>query len=563
MSLQLVLQPPINTLYTPIHGPQGNLKWGFYDDSLIIVASTQASFEVTIDNGAASGDIKLDGVLFSIDNTISTTPGYTHNLFRPSITSALVTAQRLRSAIRANQYTAGRWQFTITGDDTTAVLTAVANDLGTQLRDSSINTTPYGLATVQATEGLLKDRLFLAYQGNFIYETGLEEQITNTIVLPPGYDFGVNDDNFIPLYVDLQEAVRKYLSTPFPATYSNGAKMVHTAAGLVYLRYGSLEYAGCQLVEQTFLNSTEITVLNQAMGFDEKLGPIAFTPTTIATQSKRTFSLSQKAGLNLTLKQHAWVYFYSNVRFLSTDPTEMPAYRFKFYDFMNTLLLTTAPHLITWAPTSGYQRSVAMVPVGPANLGTLVPIPVGTQFIEAEFGIGTDSIFIEMYESWKYEVLPGDCQDFEIAFLGPLGSWECLAFEEAREEKLEVGQTTVRLAQGSRVWTSNPNEAVEHVNYLFKAGETQRNTSGRRRLKLRTLNLDASEPAKKLFEALLTSEDRRLILYSTMLLTAEYLSAVRVNVIHASSTLIADAAGKSGYELEIELAEDLPTVHVS
>jgi len=189
MSLNLILQPQINAFYVPIHGPQGNLKWGFYDDALVLLASTQASFEVTINGGVVTGDIKLDGVVFSIDNSIPSNPGYTNTKFR-SDSSALITAQRLRSALRANQLTAGRWQYTITGDATTAVLVATANDLGTQLRDSSTNTTPYTRMTMQADEGLLKDRLFLAYQGVFIYESGLEDQITNTIVLPPGYDFG-------------------------------------------------------------------------------------------------------------------------------------------------------------------------------------------------------------------------------------------------------------------------------------------------------------------------------------------------------------------------------------
>lgn len=560
MSLNLILQPQINAFYVPIHGPQGDLKWGFYDDALVLLASTQASFEVTINAGAATGDIKLDGVVFSIDNVLSPNPGYTNTKFRPA-SSALVTAQRLRSALRANQLTAGRWQYVITGDATTAVLTATANDLGTQLRDSSTNTTPYTRTTVQADEGLLKDRLFLAYQGNFIYESGLEDQITNTIVLPPGYDFGANNDNFIPLYVDLQEAVRKYLSTPFPANESNVSKMVHTAAGVVYLRYGSMEYAGCKLAAQDFLNSTEVAVINQAMGYDERVGPVEYTPTSMGSGSKRTFSLSQRAGLNLTEKQHAWVYFYSNVRFLSTNPAEMPAYRYRFYDSTNTLISTTSAQLINWPTTSAYNKSVAMVPCGPANLGAT--IPANTKYIQCEFGASSGGIFTRMYEVWKYEVLPGDCQDYEIAFLGHGGSWECLAFEEAREETLEVTQTTVRLAQGSRRWTNNTNETRAHGDYLFKAGETQRATSGRRRLKLRTMNLDASEPAKKLFEALLTSEDRRLILYSTKVVLTEYLSAVRVNIVHASNNLITDAAGKSAYELEIEFAEDLPTVHIS
>lgn len=561
MSLQLILQPQINAYYVPIHGPQGDLKWGFYDDALVLLASTQASFTVTIPGGTATGNIKLDGVLFSIDNSISPNPGYTNTKFRTNA-DALVTARRLRSALRANQLTAGRWQYTITGDASSAVLTATANDLGTQLRDSSVNTTPFTLNTVQADEGLLKDRLFLAYQGNFIYETGLEEQITGTIVLPPGYDYGANNDNFVPLYVNLQEAVRKYLSTPFPANESNVAKMVHSAAGLVYLRYGSLEYAGCTLAAQNFLNSEEIAVVNQSMGYDERVGPVDFTPTSLGTSSKRTFSLSLKAGIPLTEKQHAWVYFYSNVRFLSANPAEMPAYRFRFFDSNNTLISVSGPQLINWPTTSAYTKSVVMVPVGPANIG-ISSVPAGTLYIQCEFGSASGSTFTRLHEVWKYQILPGDCQDYEIAFLGPSGSWECLAFEEAREESLEINQTTVRLAQGSRKWTNNVNEALAHVDYLFKAGETQRATSGRKRLKLRTLNLDASDECKKLFEALLTSEDRRLILYATKVVLTEYLSAVRVNVIHATSTLVSDASGKAAYELEIEIAEDLPTVHIS
>jgi hypothetical protein len=561
MSLQLILQPSINAYYVPAHGPQGDLKWGFYDDALILSAATQASFEVTITNGATSGIIKLDGVSFEIDTIIPSTPGYTSASFRPAA-SALITAQRLRSAIRANQLTAGRWQFVITGDATTAILTATANDLGTQLRDSSINTTPYSLITVQADEGLLKDRLFLAYQGNFIYESGLEDQITGTIVLPPGFDYGANNDNFIPLYVDLQEAVRKYLSTPFPANQSNVPTMVHSAAGLVYLRYGSIEYAGCTLAAQDFLNTTEVAVINQAMGYNERVGPVLYTPTSLSSATKRTFSLSLRAGLNLTEKQHAWVYLYSNVRFLSTNPAQMPAYHFRFYDSSNVLISTTTPELINWPTTSAYNKSVVMIPVGPANIGAL-SIPAGTKYVLCEFGVSTGSVLTVMYESWKYEIMPGDCQDFEIAFLGHEGSWECLAFEEAIEEKLEISQTTVRLAQGSRTWTSDPDEAQAHGNYLFKAGETQRATSGRRRLKLRTLNLDASEGAKNLFQALLTSEDRRLILYSTKDGLTEYISAVRVNIVHASNALVVDAAGKSAYEIEIEIAEDLPTVRIS
>ena len=240
----------------------------------------------------------------------------------------------------------------------------------------------------------------------------------------------------------------------------------------------------------------------------------------------------------------------------------MPAYRFRFYDSSNVLISTTTPDLINWPVTSAYNKSVAMIPVGPANIGTS-SIPSGTKYVLCEFGVSTGSVLTKMYESWKYEIMPGDCQDFEIAFLSYEGSWECLAFEEAIEEKLEINQTTVRLAQGSRIWTNDSEETQAHGNYLFNAGETQRATSGRRRLKLRTLNLDASEGAKNLFQALLTSEDRRLILYSTKDGLTEYLSAVRVNIVHATSVLITDASGRSAYEVEIEIAEDLPTVKIS
>lgn len=558
MSLILLQQPQVGSTYANAHGPQGDMKWSFYDDSIQIVAPTLASFEVIIPSGALTGTIKIDGITFTADNTIGASPGFTNTKFFVNATNALITAANIRGALRSNHLTAGRWQFEITGTTADAVLTATANDTGQQLRASTSGI--YTINTTQATEGLLKDRLFLAYQGNIIFSNGKEVSITNMITVPPGYDYGAADNHFIPLPIDLQEAVRNYLQTPFPAV--TAAVLVNEAAALVYLRYGSMEYSGCSLTAQTFTLSPEIAVINQALGYEQFIGPVEFSPNSASSDDKFTLSLSAKYGLNLTDTQFAWVYFFSNIR--TFHGSSLPAYRFNYYNEFGGLISVTPIQTIPWPSTIIYKKTVASIPIGPGN-SAFGSFPPGTTFVEVEIGHSTDGVaFVRQYKKYKYRIMPSGCQSHEIYFLGHLGSWESLALEEIVEETLSVNQTTARLSQKNRTWSNGSNSAiVPYADYLKTAGDSQRNTQARRRLKLRTMNLDASTGSKKIFESFLTSEDRRLLLSSLKVVNTPYVFPIKVLVVHSDSKLITDQTGRTYYEFEIEIAENLPTVATS
>lgn len=564
--LNLTRRPKILPAYTAAHGPQTDLSWAFYDDNLVIVTPTLATFQLTVSSGVATGTVTLDGQTFTAQSV--GVPVYTVDSFFTHASDARITATNIMNALKANQFTAGRWQLSVGGNASSAVLSGTSIAYGQQLRTTSQAMSPaYGLTQFQGNAGLLRDRFFLAYQGRLLLLTNQEVDMIPTLTVPAAYDFNASEEPFVPLLIDLLPTVRRYLSTPFPSSATDAANtmaLVNSAVAFTYIRYGSLEYAGCQLADQDILLSDLAVVVNQSWAQDEP-DTTVWTPPSLASGNVRTMNMTADINMPLTYNQYAWIYVYSNLRhFDSTNALRKPAVRYKYYDADGVLIGTSATYVISWSITSPYKATVIRFPVGPANhLGT---IPVGTVNVVVEVGNDNNDgsgIFIKQYKAWTYRILHSDCTPYQLFYLGPWGGWESLMFEESIEENVVVEQSTARLAQSRRSSFTDSAFSKGHIGWQQGAGDTQRETKGRRRLKLRTKNLDASDGARRVFEALLTSEDRRLFLSEDLQILTKRLRTAKVLSVQGDTVLRTNGAGKSYYEITIELAESLPVVAAS
>lgn len=544
MAVVLLKSPPASPFYSASEGPQGNFAWEFNENAVFAVAPTFAQWALTVTGTAAlAGSAVLGGATVIADATIT---GSTATRFQPS-SDARVTAQRIADALRANVTTAGKWNFTVSGTAGSATLTAVATEAGVLYSNSTASFTPTATITnTPANVGAAQ---------NWEYFWQLVHVATNGAETPLGepsrFPISINYRTITVAnaFADAQRAAARMLSAPYPGLAANVSGLspnlaifAPTAIGKYYLRFGTVGFTGCKMTTQNILISEPRYVIDQAFDVRDEFGTIPY--------SMKLMSLQAYSGMCIFSEQDSWFY----ARVSAPISPALIAVRITVFD-EDGVVLSQILKSQTWLLT-GYDMGVIRAHFAAEEYPTdsaKVKIEIGT------VPTAGSTVFTQTHDAFEAEICDGHCIKAEIHFRSSVGGWESVCFKELLEVSESVEQSINQKPKPYRDWQP-ANNNLEWSEYANESGEAQRNTKAKLKYKLKAAGmLPNKEGSMRLFEELLRSEDRKLVIKKFPRTSGQPRRIVGANIISLTSEALLKG-GLPDFEIEIQLGDNLATL---
>ena len=531
-----------------IFGTQASLAWKFIDETVVLTQATKASVTLIV-SGSVAGTVTINGVVFTVDDS---TP-YTTTTFANG-SSYTETVRNLADAVRANQSTANVFDITIaTATSANGTLVLRAKDVGIAIKTTESTLSGASFSFVQGVAPDLRERTFYVYQGFAVDVYGNEIALTDTKMLPPGYNYNTGEQQ--PLFISLHESIQSHVELKFPSIFNpTSVGLDFNPIRLVYLRYGTITFDGCDILSQNIFVSPKVVALAQSADYSHKNGISLFVPSGGHQANTKLLSMGAEIGLPIHIQQYAWVSAYWNIS--TFVPNAKPAYRYAFYNSQNSMF-SVSPVFTAAKPvllTRQMQSGVLTVPVGAANIPHT--IPANTAYIEVLVGHVLDGVFTRNYEAYKYRVLDTSCIEAEVYWKSPYGGWESLAFNKVTVSAVAKKTNSYFRDNETRVFAGKGlKDYKEWVDWLDDYGDSEIVTA-RKSLTLETKLLDFTTPSQKYFQAFINSPNKRLKIETGKDGQTHWVAATRV-LTKTSDFTLQPESGLVRYVVELEVASNV------
>lgn len=557
MSVSINSAPLQQPLFNSAGGNGACLRWCIQESALEILAGARAVYTLTVTGAGVSGNVRIAGKTFTVNNLIS---DYNSSQFNADSGDAIITATNLLNAVKSNIDIYPYYTFSLTPSGPNYILTVQAKEIG------YIAPTPFDAGTIgwaytftQGTPLLLKEGYKYAYQLIMIEPDGTEVECMDIQTVKPRYDYEGGAE--VAVCFDLVNIAANYVKTYFPSSQPDEYLWDPTAVRKFYIRFGYVDRVGCTTLESGFRNDYAIWLVNHAASVTEKNGPVDYAPDPFSGVPQFKKLMTSRSGVRIPLcsDTYAWIYgFYNGV--IGTGNVHL-AVRYFFYDCNGDQIAWLYHDDPFTGKPNGYDtyntdsNGVFIIPIGGANKP--LAWPAGTAKVVVIVGkiVNDDSVngFFQQYEEYVYYVSDNcDCNDVEAYFLCEAGGYDTILFERFQEIGLTTEQSQVTFRDFCRDFQDNVPNWQE---YLSETGRDQYKTIARRRFKVSTRKFPNDETHKRFIEQFITSEHRMVRVHYS---ATEFL-AQKINIVH-SDFIIEKEKGFARYELTFEFAHSLTPV---